>query len=482
MAEAQDANTIFCRLTSPIRLSSDGTFVLVPFPCPTLPGYQSLLLGGSYNLEVARTVNSNGSISFQVRIPRARSSALFRVVSGIMCDNLEGCITAVATQVAAVGEIMTSITNALSCNVLEKSLTFVWQISQNANVRYVLTINSSSATSLFDTITSGSVGAARDVTVSALVNASEDEVDTDIDVIDEDNDNDVIDEDSDLLQGASTLNYRSQSRQNHQSQSRQNHQSQSRQHHQSQSRQSQKVGIRSLQQRHRPPAFQCNIFNCLDKITPSENRSTLTDTQESVPNILITIDTIRDQTDLGLVTMTIRDTVSYECISFPPDDNCHKANDNCHKTCPERIVERTDVIETVFQKFINYNLVVQGEGCTLRDKINYLITKYNLPVDSIELFLRVGLYGALKYILARLMYGFFDSRILLRQHNKRFMMDLSNSVFCQFINAFRSPELRGIGCLFKYSLKKDNRHHRKGDQAFIFDEPSCECKGACKCK
>ena len=58
------------------------------------------------------------------------------------------------------------------------------------------------------------------------------------------------------------------------------------------------------------------------------------------------------------------------------------------------------------------------------------------PSIVLNFYEQMILYGMLKYILAKLLYGEFNIKYLLRKYNKQFFKDLSHSRFCGAIDFF----------------------------------------------
>ena len=56
-----------------------------------------------------------------------------------------------------------------------------------------------------------------------------------------------------------------------------------------------------------------------------------------------------------------------------------------------------------------------------------------------------------KYILARVLYGYFNINFLLWKYNKRFLKDLSRSRFCNSVQFFQQPQFADYQNYFKYN-------------------------------
>ncbi|CAK7994893.1 Hypothetical protein POVR1_LOCUS411 [uncultured virus] len=434
------------------------TEAVIPFNCPNLPPIQRQQLGGSYNLVISREISTpfgpnTNQIIFTVKVqtrPELRTQFGFFTGHCNESTAFPQCFRGVLTppEQENVGILSVNFFGPpYQCNIAAVDrITAIWQLP-NLGVTYRIVIGEI-VTGDLDRVESATVTVSNEATITGEANAVVGDP-FEMEALIEEQDEDEPIQPGPLNAASSRNGPGSIARSTQRNKLQKKPQK-----------------IRSCMKPNRP-AF-C-IRDCIKQITPTP--TPLGPNQEQVPNITIRAETIHDQMDVGLVTMTVRDTISYECIFLPPNED----KDPCFE-CPERVVNRSEVIETVFQRFIDFNLVVEGEGCTLKEKINFLKAKLDIPVTAVELFLRVVLYGALKYVLSRLLYGFFDARFLLRKYNKRFLRNLSNSRFCQFLNAFASPELRGIGCLFHLNIKKGKRDK---DQDFIFKDTGCE---ECKCK
>ncbi|CAK7994789.1 Hypothetical protein POVR1_LOCUS313 [uncultured virus] len=168
--------------------------------------------------------------------------------------------------------------------------------------------------------------------------------------------------------------------------------------------------------------------------------------QTSVPQIDIIAYSSLDRENLGEVKFTVKDIISYKCIFLPPKSK--------HQ-CKDQIVSTLEIIETVFVESPDLNRVVKGKGCTLQEKTNYLRAKYNIPLTESQFLGNVIAFGLLKYILARLMYGDFNLKYLLRCFNNEFIRDLNKSRFCLFVDAFVELGLKGYSRFYKRKFAKE---------------------------
>ncbi len=166
---------------------------------------------------------------------------------------------------------------------------------------------------------------------------------------------------------------------------------------------------------------------------------------QRAPLIYMTIQTTLKGTDISEALFTVCDDFDY------------KRNKLKHSRCNQnRFVPKTSIIPSNFDRndpFIDHIIIGKGNGLT--EKAKYLQARgaTNIAVAPLTE------YAMAKYILARVMYGDFNINYLLRNFNKKFMKDLSNSRFCRFIEFFALPQYKGYYKFFK--SEEVNRDHRK---------------------
>ena len=51
----------------------------------------------------------------------------------------------------------------------------------------------------------------------------------------------------------------------------------------------------------------------------------------------------------------------------------------------------------------------------------------------------------LKYVLSRIMYGNFNIKYILNKYHNKFINDLSNTRFCNFVTLFTDPNSKIFG-------------------------------------
>jgi hypothetical protein len=169
-----------------------------------------------------------------------------------------------------------------------------------------------------------------------------------------------------------------------------------------------------------------------------------------VPIVNIIGQTTVDFCNIGDVIFTICDEFTYyKEQPLPPSDRCEVIYAK-----PEQIKQ------TKFHKCCPpMEIVVKGKGATLYDKAVFL---YNEMASSIgpsfyTFYFNLILYGMAKYILARILYGKFNLKYLLGKYNEKFLKDLGESRFCEFVLVFEDCQLSpvfGYGRFFKFGHHK----------------------------
>lgn len=136
-------------------------------------------------------------------------------------------------------------------------------------------------------------------------------------------------------------------------------------------------------------------------------------------------------------TFTIKDQYKYD-----KHNQYNKNGDKCDITYMDPCQLKTT---SFFEFGPPLQKVVKGKGKTLRDKLVYYNTKHHIEPSFQVFYEKIILYGMLKYILARLLYGDFNIDYLYRKYNKKFFKDLAKSRFCGFIEFFEDPTNGIIG-------------------------------------
>jgi len=163
-----------------------------------------------------------------------------------------------------------------------------------------------------------------------------------------------------------------------------------------------------------------------------------------VPSIVIQGQTTYNGEYISDMTFTIKDKYKYyDCKNVI---DYHKKCNDCSKSCnacKHYYYPYSKLKTTIFLEFgPPMQKVVKGKGCTLREKlVNYYNNHIILNAPTFDDFYeQMILYGMLKYILCKILYGDFNIHYLYRNFNKQFFKDLANSRFCGFIEFFDNPD------------------------------------------
>lgn len=155
-----------------------------------------------------------------------------------------------------------------------------------------------------------------------------------------------------------------------------------------------------------------------------------------IPSIYLQSQSLIDYSDIGDTIFNIRDVFIYCKDKVSILDNC---------VYDKAFVDITNINQIKLTKFEiscpKIVTVLKGVGNTALEKAIYIYNNHNITLfkfgeNLIE-------YSMFKYILARLLYGKFDIKYLLRKYYKKFLVDLSNSRFFNSVNFFtdKSSEL-----------------------------------------
>jgi hypothetical protein len=166
-----------------------------------------------------------------------------------------------------------------------------------------------------------------------------------------------------------------------------------------------------------------------------------------VPIINLLAQTTIDGTDVGEADFVICDEfVYYKEEPLPPNS-----------VCSVNYLKVDQLKETKFLRCCPFMVqVVKGQGRTFYDKVVSIYNKFSvmIGVGFSTFYYNMILYGMIKYILARILYGNFNIHYLLGKYNKKFLHDLGNSRFCEFIEEFEdcNSPVFGYNKFFKYDL------------------------------
>lgn len=145
-----------------------------------------------------------------------------------------------------------------------------------------------------------------------------------------------------------------------------------------------------------------------------------------IPYININGQTLIDFSDVGNMIFTIGDEFQYY-------EEKPLKNTNCITPYLSNNIKLT-IFDLPCPLMVN---VLKGKGKTSIEKAKNVNKNEVLPFDVI--YMRIILYGMLKYILARILYGKFNIKYLLNKYDKQLLINLSNSRFCNFTKLFTDP-------------------------------------------
>jgi hypothetical protein len=169
-------------------------------------------------------------------------------------------------------------------------------------------------------------------------------------------------------------------------------------------------------------------------ITPKTILSKIDDilcNKVEVPIITILGQTTADGSDVGDLIFNIYDQYTYY------EKKPIVSNEN---KCAIIYLEPEQIKNTKFRKCCPLMVsVVKGIGATLREKVLYLYNKDTVLSSTIlfdTFYDNILVYGMVKYILSRVLYGKFDINFLLGKYYQKFIKDLGLSRFCGGITFF----------------------------------------------
>lgn len=164
-----------------------------------------------------------------------------------------------------------------------------------------------------------------------------------------------------------------------------------------------------------------------------------------IPILNIFGQTLIDGSDMGNIIFTINDEFTYYCKKILNNTKCDTY-----------FTDLDNLKKTVFQKSCPLMVTVfKGKEYDLIRKVANIYDPLKNGPIFLNFYKDVLFYGMLKYILSRILYGNFDINYLLRKYNKKFLNDLQNSRFCNFIPYFTDPTspIFGFNKYFKYNIK-----------------------------
>ena len=165
----------------------------------------------------------------------------------------------------------------------------------------------------------------------------------------------------------------------------------------------------------------------------------------SIPQIKIDVQTNIDGSDIGEANFNIY------------DDKKYYGRETSTKKCEKKNINESQIKITKLNKCCPYMVsVIKGKGKTLIQRVAYMYGKLNeevkkkIPISTF--YGNIILYGMVKYILAKILYGKFNIKYLLLKYSDDFFKDLRNSNFCNFINFFEQPDIKKYYKVFRYDF------------------------------
>lgn len=152
----------------------------------------------------------------------------------------------------------------------------------------------------------------------------------------------------------------------------------------------------------------------------------------SVPNVEIIAQSLSDGSDLGDAKFVITDKYQYYKDDIPPQDN----------KCGVYHAKKSELKDTILRVHcpaIVLATVTKGNGDNWYEKSQNIFIKMGEDkiVHELGIFQeRLLLYYIIKLLLARILYGKFNVRYLLRKNNAKFLEDLGKSRFCEALHLF----------------------------------------------
>ena len=157
----------------------------------------------------------------------------------------------------------------------------------------------------------------------------------------------------------------------------------------------------------------------------------LSDNLVEIPFINISGQTLIDFSDVGNMKFTIGDKFTYY-QEIPLKSKC----------ITPKMIDKDQLKLTIFEQHCPLLVsVLKGTGNTMYEKAADIYKGEEFP----GVYSTMILYGMLRYILARILYGNFDINYILNKYNKKFLRDLKSSRFCSFVEAFTDPNSKIYG-------------------------------------
>lgn len=166
-----------------------------------------------------------------------------------------------------------------------------------------------------------------------------------------------------------------------------------------------------------------------------------------IPILNIFGQTLIDGSDVGNIIFTINDEFTYYYKKILKNTKCDTY-----------FIDLDHLKKTVFQKSCPLMVTVfKGKKYDLIRKVASVYDPFKNDPIFLNFYKDVLFYGMLKYILSRILYGNFNINYLLRKYNEKFLNDLRDSRFCNFIPYFTDPisPIFEFNKYFKYNIDQN---------------------------
>ena len=180
-------------------------------------------------------------------------------------------------------------------------------------------------------------------------------------------------------------------------------------------------------------SINCSTCQCLMQITPTSDKKVQT------PQIYLSLVSDIENTQIGQSIFWICDKYTYYLNK--------KLGCNSLNTCQTYMIYPEEVKQTKFSEYgPDVGSVMRGKGRTMYDKATYLFSGLKIGVTFPQFYNNLAIYSMARYIISRILYGTFNIHYLLGKYYEKFLKDLGNSRFCNYLNFFVDPE----GQYFEY--------------------------------
>lgn len=180
-----------------------------------------------------------------------------------------------------------------------------------------------------------------------------------------------------------------------------------------------------------------------------------------VPTIFLTGQTLVDGSDMGDIIFTVGDDRTY-----------YETKPLMGTVCGNYFIPSDQIQNTIYRKHCPKMVtVVKGNGETLYDKLLFIYNSMSSEIGQkhhrvfnpqnlrflgpsfADFYQNIIIYGMVRYVLARILYGDFNINYLLGKYYDKLLKDLNDSRFCWMVDFFfLNPEnpIYGYNKFFKY--------------------------------